>query len=275
MRCIPGLLKERWMEKLEVSVLGDFCLNLDARSLSSFVSDKARALLTYLALEHEKPHPRTMLAGLLWESQHERASRTNLRQALYRLLQVVGCSDTACPYLFVTSHEIQFNRYSSCTVDAIQFQDLLQGCEHPHLDGTQLCQFCLDNARRAVSLYRGDLLMGISLPGCQEFVWWLTCKQEMLHQQMMAALVDLVCYFECENDFPMAQQYIQQAIGLEPWNEGWHRKKMILLSLRGQRNAALRQFEQCRQILAKELQIEPELETVMLYQQIKTGSYPA
>jgi DNA-binding SARP family transcriptional activator len=263
------------MGKLEVCILGDFCLTLNGKPLSSFVSDKGRALLAYLMIEHEKPHQRSTLAGRLWDNQAEPAARANLRQTLHRLLQVMGCSDTACPYLFVTSYEIQFNRFSSCTVDAIQFQGLLQGCVHPHLDGTQLCLFCLDNARRAVSLYRGDLLMGISLPGCQEFVWWLTCKQEMLHQQMMAALVDLVCYYECENNFPMAQQYIQQAIGLEPWNEGWHRKKMILLSLSGQRSAALRQFEQCRQILAKELQIEPELETVMLYQQIKTGSYPA
>jgi predicted ATPase len=47
---------------------------------------------------------------------------------------------------------------------------------------------------------------------------------------------------------------------------------MRLLNGQGQRGAALAQHEACRQVLADELGVEPDAETLLLYQQIKSGA---
>jgi len=69
------------MAHLSLSLLGAFHAQLDGKPVDGFRSDKARALLAYLAVE-QQPHTRAHLAGLLWPDWPETAARTYLRQAL-------------------------------------------------------------------------------------------------------------------------------------------------------------------------------------------------
>ena len=50
---------------LALKLLGPFQVTLDGQAVE-FATDKVRALLAYLALESDGPHPRESLAGLLW-----------------------------------------------------------------------------------------------------------------------------------------------------------------------------------------------------------------
>ncbi|MBN1136213.1 MAG: hypothetical protein JXM73_06490 [Anaerolineae bacterium] len=54
------------MHRLSISCLGPFQVALDGQSVTTFKSVKVRALLAYLAVEADRPHPREVLAGLLW-----------------------------------------------------------------------------------------------------------------------------------------------------------------------------------------------------------------
>ena len=74
------------MAHLELSCLGGFVARLDGQAIARFCSGKARALLAYLAVESDRPHPRETLAGLLWPDQSDATARANLRQALTNLL---------------------------------------------------------------------------------------------------------------------------------------------------------------------------------------------
>ena len=44
--------------RLELKLLGSYRTVLDGHSIDNIESDKARALLAYLAIEYEQPHPR-------------------------------------------------------------------------------------------------------------------------------------------------------------------------------------------------------------------------
>ncbi|MFN2283635.1 MAG: AAA family ATPase, partial [Anaerolineae bacterium] len=61
-------------------------------------------------------------------------------------------------------------------------------------------------------------------------------------------------------------------VELEPWREDAYRQWMRALAMSGHRNAALAQFEACRSVLAEELGVEPEMETVALIEQIRDGA---
>ena len=107
------------MGRLEIYLFGSFHVTIDNRPLIDFESDKARALLAYLAVEEDRPHRREALAGLLWSDTPERIARTNLRSALANLRQVLQDHQAQQPFLEVTRQTIQFNRASDAWVDVV------------------------------------------------------------------------------------------------------------------------------------------------------------
>ena len=79
------------MSQLTLRFFGPFQVSIDATPITDFHSDKARALLAYLALDPQE-HARTALAALLWPEIGDQYARTNLRNTLYRLRQTLDAS---------------------------------------------------------------------------------------------------------------------------------------------------------------------------------------
>ncbi len=57
------------MALLSILSLGTLQFSLDGTPVDGFTSNKARALLLYLAVEARQTHPREKLAGLFWLGQ--------------------------------------------------------------------------------------------------------------------------------------------------------------------------------------------------------------
>ena len=89
------------------------------------------------------------------------------------------------------------------------------------------------------------------------------------------ALGRLVAASEQNADDEAAIQFSRRRLVLDPWNEDAYRALMRVLARRGQRTAALVEFERCKRLLAEELDIEPSTETMMLYERIRaeTGAH--
>jgi DNA-binding SARP family transcriptional activator len=66
--------------------------------VTSFKSNKVRALLAYLAVEVDRPHRREVLAGLLWLKWPDQDALSNLRYALSDLRQAIGDHSTQFPF---------------------------------------------------------------------------------------------------------------------------------------------------------------------------------
>ena len=78
------------MSDLEISLFGPFQVRLAGNLVPKFATIKVQALLAYLAMEVQFPHRREALAGLLWPEFPERSARTNLRNALASLRNVLA-----------------------------------------------------------------------------------------------------------------------------------------------------------------------------------------
>jgi DNA-binding SARP family transcriptional activator len=81
------------MSRLCITLLGAFRVTLDGEHQTSFGTDKARALLAYLAVEGHRPHRREHLAGLLWSDQAEKKALDSLRQSLSSLRKLLQDQD--------------------------------------------------------------------------------------------------------------------------------------------------------------------------------------
>lgn len=262
------------MPRLSLSLLGAFRLARDEEPLIGFESDKVRALLAYLAVEAEQPHRREWLVGLLWPDRSERCARQDLSQALFNLRQVLGDRQARPPLLLVTPQTIQFNQAGSQTVDTALFSGLITACaKHPHrrLAG---CETCLEQLHRATTLYQGDFLEGFSLKDSSPFEEWSLLKREQFRRLLVDALRQLSHSYEQRGEYETGLPYARRWVALEPWQESAYRHLMRLLAGCGQRNAALAQYEVCRQVLAEELGVEPEEKTLSLYQRLRDEAVP-
>ena len=260
------------MAQLSLALLGPLLVTRDGQPVTGFESAKVRALLVYLAVEADRPHHRDALAGLLWPEQSDQAARTNLRQALANLRQTIGDRAAAPPFLQVTRATVQFNRAGDCTLDVADFLGLLAACAtHPHRR-PQTCASCAERPARAVALYRGPFLAEFFLSDSAGFEEWVSLKREVLHQQAIEAFAHLTIYHEQRRSYEQACHYAQRQLELDPWREEAHRQLMRMLLLRGERSAALAQYEACRRILADDLGVEPDEETTALYEQIRAST---
>lgn len=259
------------MARLILNLLGPLQITLTGAPITTLQSDKARALLLYLAVESDRSHRREELTGLLWPDVPEQTARHNLRQTLFNVRQAIHDQKAKTPYLLVTREDIQFNAESDHALDAATFDALVAACEtHPHPDPAT-CAECASRRRQAVELYRGRFLQQFFLEDSAAFEEWALLRREALHQRALEALAHLARHYEQRADYEPARRYALRELELDPWREEAHRRVMRALAASGQRSAALVQYETCRRVLADELGIEPSGETRALFEQIRSG----
>jgi WD40 repeat protein/DNA-binding SARP family transcriptional activator len=246
------------MARLTLTFLGSFQAAIDGVPISRFRSDKARALLAYLAVEAERPHSRASLCGLLWPDQSDDAALCNLSQTLLRLREALGDTRSAAAFLRVSRQAIQWNVASDYCLDTADFARLASSTEPTELE-------------QAAALYRGEFLRGFSLAGRPAFEEWLLLTRERFAHLALAALDALARAGLAGGRYVEAAQHARRQLALDPWREEAHRQLMRALAASGDRAAALAAYTRCRQVLHDELGVAPDEATRALYQQIRTS----
>jgi len=260
------------MADLRLTCLGDFQAVVAGAPLVAFPTDKVRALLVYLAVE-PREHQRSELAQFFWPGYSDTSARNSLRQALYQLRQLQPDPSADAPWFLLTRQTVQFNPAAAVSVDVTTFANLLAECAtHPHPQ-RNACQPCQARLQQAVNLYQGDFLASFTVADSDPFEEWRRIIQEQLHIQMFDALTRLADAAETAGESAAALQVTQRQLLLEPWREATHRRIMHLLAQRGQRAAALAQYQRCRQVLAEAWGVEPDAETSALYEEIQRGDF--
>jgi DNA-binding SARP family transcriptional activator/RecA/RadA recombinase len=261
------------MAQLSFSCLGPFQVMLDGQPITSFKSNKVRALLAYLAVEANRPHHREVLAGLLWPDWPDRDALSNLRYTLSDLRRAVGDRaraqgrDGDPPFLLVARDTLQFNSASEHWLDVSEFRRLTAEARLPSAG----LESQIESLESAIGLYRGSFLEGFSLGDSPAFEEWTLLAREGLAREMSDALHQLAAIWERRGEYGPAQTVARRQLELEPWDETAHQQLMRALALSGQRSAALAQYEVCRRLLVEELGVEPGVDTTALYEQIREG----
>ncbi|MFN2122317.1 MAG: transcriptional regulator, partial [Candidatus Promineifilaceae bacterium] len=161
------------MSHLNISLLGSFQASLGEEPLVAFESDKARALLAYLAVEADRPHRRDSLAGLLWSDTPEQKARRSLRGALANLRQLLHDQEAQPPYFDITRQTIQFNKHGDYKLDVNDFlAGIAESSESQDLAVNRTAAIKAFDLASAVALYRGQFLAGFYLRDAPLFEEW-------------------------------------------------------------------------------------------------------
>jgi predicted ATPase/DNA-binding SARP family transcriptional activator len=252
------------MPKLELFTLGPPILRLDG-NIINLPRRKALAILVYL-IYNRQSRQREELATLFWPEASQDEAYAYLRQVLWEIKKVLGSG-----WLLADRESVGVNPARDIWLDADEFHHQLsvtRGHGHP---ASLVCVKCLDPLSRLAELYQGDFLTGFSLRDSPEFDDWQFFQVETLRREFIAILTLLQKLHEQGGELEQALACAHRRVSLDPLNEDGHRTLMQLYFQTGQRNAALRQYQECSRILKVELHISPENATTQLYEHIRAS----
>ena len=243
-------------EILRLTLLGSPQIHLSNQPLTDFATNKAQALIFYLAVTG-RLHSRDELATLLWDGMPDAQAKKNLRTVLPDLRRLLG------DHLQIERQTVTFQPTHPYWLDV----EVLRRALTPRPTLTDLTM-----RQAAIDLYQGEFLSGFYVQNAPAFDAWVLEQREQLHTLVVNALTGLVDEHTQAADYITALAANRRLLGLEPWSEPVHRQQMWLLAQTGERAAALAQYESCHHILATEFGVAPLAETTALYQQIRAGA---
>jgi DNA-binding SARP family transcriptional activator len=97
---------------------------------------------------------------------------------------------------------------------------------------------------------------------------WVDDRRATLASSLVRAIDCRVDALIANNELVLALTHAREAVQLEPYRESGYRRLMRVLAANGDRAEAVRAYNQCRDLLERELNVAPSDETEALYREI-------
>jgi DNA-binding SARP family transcriptional activator/predicted ATPase/predicted negative regulator of RcsB-dependent stress response len=257
------------MQQLKIHCFGYLKIEKDGEVITQFDTDKVRALLVYLAVENQKPVPRSYLAGLFWSDLSEKQALQSLRQTLSILRKVLGDNGSENPIIQSERDHLRLNPTISVWVDVLEFKRLLNQAYRHFQRQDQFHQINFRSLARTLQLREGDFLEKFSISGAPLFDEWVSLIREELDHRAVEGLVMLSQYYQNRAEYNLARQTVQKILQIAPWNESAHLMMMRLFAMDGQWSAFENQYHSLRQFLKEQIGVEPAQDTILFYEEVR------
>lgn len=228
------------MKTLNVCVLGSPDLRLGSEPQITQLSDKAVALIGYLAVSGTAAS-RSLLAGLLWSDQTEERARGNLRTTLSRVRRAIP------------NH-----------VDANRTLVWLAGPRWVDVEQIESV-----NPREVASLHRGRLMQDLHLIGAELFDEWRAAEELQVRARVVGCLMQgaetaMAGSDDARDGARECLTLVRRVTAIDPWNEQAQRLLISALARTKGRISARAEFDRFSSRLRTELDAAPEAETLQL-----------
>src|SRR5256886_1071659 len=258
------------MSQLQLSLLGEPIVKHDERTLT-FSTRKAMALLIYLAVEGGM-HPRKTLSESFWPELDAEHGRTALRATLFELRKLLERSHGPGErtHLLVERDALGFDLDSSLILDLslVESASKQVGRGIEPLEGLTR-ESLMTQLEQATQLARGPFMASFTLRDSQFFDDWTRQQREYLHLRVHQLFDALSMLYERAGDGERAIETVSRWLSFDPLNEEGYRRMMRLRFSQGDRAGALRAYANGQAVLADQLQVELEPETVALAKRIR------
>lgn len=206
-----------------------------------------RDLFFYL-LSHPEGVTKEEVGAAFWPDADRDTVKLRFKNSIYRLRRAVGKDCIAF------ENEIyRFNRAVDYDYDVDTFTFELENAKK-----AQNIEEEIEHYRAAVASYRGPLLPKMDQD-------WVIIAREKYHNAFMTAVLNLINLYMKTGNYAQSVALANRALEEDNYNEAVHRSAMLAYSAMDDRPAVVRQFERCKLVLKKELDIDPSPQTIKLY----------
>ena len=235
---------------MRLRILGGLDLTL-ASAAAPEATRQTRLILACLALAGTKGLTRAELCALFWPDRPSAQARNSLRQGLAAIRKILSVEGGSIGEISLQSDQEAVRLLASPM--AVDVHAFLHGLQSDDRAGLLM----------AAQVYQGELLAGLDVPG--DFDRFLSSHRRSFGDQAQRLAERLSCSGAKDGEaLDTAQALAERLLKEHPASEEAHRALMRVYIERGRSNAALRQFELCRDALKIELQAEPDVETRQL-----------
>jgi DNA-binding SARP family transcriptional activator len=241
--------------RMILNLLGRFGISERGTSHPVRISThKGRGLLAYCAMQQGRGVSRDFLATLLWGDRFDKHARQSLRQCLLTLRTELG---EMAELLVVEGDEVRL-RTEYVFVDADAFAALADASELPDLE-------------RAAGLYRGQFVADLAIQ-VEPFDEWVQAERTRLDAIAARVLNTCAERFEVLGRSAEAIEAAERLVALDPLREDHQRRLLVMYARYRGREAALVHARVLTGLLNKELDADPDPETIGLIETIKNGA---
>jgi len=251
--------------KLELRLLGTATIFVDGVAVEErqWTRRKSKALLKLLALAPQHQLHREQLIEHLWPEQEAELAANNLNKIIHaarRALEPTLKAGAESRFIVTHDQQVMLRAPGDLWIDVEEFEQRA---------AMALKSKAVADYETALDLYVGELLPE------DRYDDWAAARRERLSRLATRLLSESAHLYEAAGQLQPSIERFQQLVTLNPSNEAAHRRLMRLYALSGSRHEALAQFQQCQNALRKEIDAEPEPQTIALYEQIAAGKLSA
>jgi DNA-binding SARP family transcriptional activator len=219
---------------------------------------KSKKLFFYLLLHREKKVTQDCLISALWKKASYKSGTDSLRKAIQYIRQILKSGKKKKLDLIISGKGLyQISPEISVRLDIEEFQNLVKQVKNLKHENEKY----EDYLKKAISTYREGFAVGWYDPWVED----LRLFYQGLYEDCLVMMADF--YFG-KNKFKEAIIWCKRLISFDFYNEEYHRKLMRAYSKIGRYKEIIKDFEQLKKILKKDLSSEPQEETVRLYKSL-------
>jgi len=249
---------------LRIELLGRFRVYVGPRVVAddAWRLRKAQSLVKLLALTPGQRLHREQALDTLWPDLEPVAATNNLHRTLHAIRRALDpdlAAVTPSPYVRLRGETLTLSPHHAPWIDVDAFNEAAGAARR----GRDPAVF-----EAALALYAGDLLPD------DPYEDWAIGRREQLRDLYLDVLTELAWLRQAREEYDAAIGALEQVVAHEPAHEEAHLGIMRLRALLGQRYQALRQYQQLRDALRRDLDAAPDRDSQRLYQDILSGRFP-
>jgi len=249
---IQGVVDE---SAVVVQCLGDFRVTAGGQEVTQerWVSARARDLLAYFVTFRRERIPAERAFEAIWADKGGRGL-TAFHTALSRLRSALRTGETSPRLILVESGDYRLD-VARFRIDADEFDTALAKAR------AAAAPEAAEWYEQAINLYRGEYFQNL-------YFDWLMPERRRLSQAYLGALRALAEHHTSHLRYTRALELLQRALRVDNLLEDLHCQSMRVYAALGDRAGLVRQYQELKEVLWSELEMEPLETTDLLYERL-------
>ncbi|MGI5967984.1 AfsR/SARP family transcriptional regulator [Anaerotruncus rubiinfantis] len=245
-----------------ISMLGGFKLTVQDKVLSDTLNRTHQLwnLLEYLIAFRNKTVSQDELIEALWPNDGSENPANALKNLIYRIRNLFTNHEIPFAKEIIIFHRgsYRWNNQLPCVVDIEEFEKTFRIAS----DVEQPSEFRIEQYRKALDLYKGDFLPGSNY---EEWVVPLTGYYRSIYFKCVYEAIRLLIKQEKFDDIRII---CEQAIVIDPFEEGAHKHLIHALVKQNKQSEALAHYNYVTDLFYRELGVRPSDAMRNLYREI-------
>ncbi len=257
----PTEQAEPGLPSLVVCCLGPFRVYQNDQPVEEWPSSKGQAIFKYLVVHRDRPLAKEVLMELFWADAAPDAARNNLNVAIYGLRRALRRGQPEFSHVLFQNDAYLLNPELRIWVDVEEFSQHFRTGQH--LEQAKELEQAVREYRAAAALYQGEFLEE------DRYEDWILPRRQNLQDDYLTLLDHLSRHYLEQEVYDTCVLMGSKLLAIDSCREDAHRRLMRCYSRQGHYHLALRQYHLCVEALQRELEVEPDEATQVLYAQIR------